>query len=72
MTATQGLDNCYIWHFDSDLDLIALVNGGEKQLLPVCSIVHKAFQQSVPDIQLQYHKHSQMTSMVEAVLFNFQ
>lgn len=54
-----------LFHFDSDLDLVALVDGGQKSLLALCQIVHKAFQLNVPDIGLQHHQRTPMTRMAE-------
>ena len=51
--------------YDSDLDLVALVEGNAKTLLAICQVVHKAFEKSVPDVGLQHHQHSAMTRMHE-------
>jgi len=54
-----------VFAHDSDLDLVALVEGNVKTLIAICQVVHKAFEQSVPDVSLQHHQHSAMTRMHE-------
>ena len=58
------------WNIHADIEyVLASAADGTRVLTPVCQLVYKALvEKNIPDIDIQFHKRSQMFKTVEAAL----
>ena len=56
-----------MFKLSSDIDFVVLTKDGTKSLVPLATAVFQAIsQRSSPDIEVQFHKLSPLTTNVEA------